>query len=64
MLLIVNSMSYKMKNFALGCTTFIGLCILCSDNFVANLVGAAIFFGSIALLGGFREEATPGTDAK
>lgn len=54
----------KMKNFALGCTTFIGLCILCSDNFVANLVGAAIFFGSIALLGGFREEATPGTDAK
>ena len=54
----------KMKNFALGCTTFICLCILCSDNFVANLVGAAIFFGSIALLGGFREEATPGTDAK
>lgn len=54
----------KMKNFALGCTTFIGLCILCSDNFVANLVGAAIFFGSIALLGGFKKEVTPKTNAR
>lgn len=54
----------KIKYFFLGCSTFIGLCILCSDNLVANLVGAAIFFGSIALLGGFREEATTKTDAR
>ena len=54
----------KIKNFFLGCSTFFGLCILCSDNFVANLVGAVIFFGSIALLGGFREEVTPKTDAR
>ena len=54
----------KIKNFFLGCSTFIGLCILCSDHIVANLIGAAIFFGSIALLGGFREEATTKTDAR
>ena len=54
----------KIKNFFLGCSTFIGLCILCSDHIVANLIGAAIFFGSIALLGGFKKEVTPKTNAR